>query len=1229
MRAETTTVDAAAVAVGQDEAQESEDHAGPAAGGRRPVSASIPCDYSTSHAQTCLQSVEALQTVLRRVSKSPFHDQCQESRGDGYAMQALGRTTSGDLDRHDCQSSPLDRRPEMAELPKDPFETSTPNLMQDPFQAPALATNKLTNGCFHDVTRDSPNLFRPMPAQPRNISKPWPLESSDLLQEEGVNPFQAAKEEDLLRAERTRKENLFGKSPIFVDPFKSPLNMEDELFNGSTNPFCTALPRDADVSPAVPGGEMSSIGKDNRDPFMKEDIFGMFSSKDTFSASSTNTADPFPSPLSRDLFQNVSSLEDPFGSTPSSHFVPFQDVSPETPDLFKPILLKPNGRDVFGMTSGNTAPKPTYPTPLINSPSAMKPDMLSPLDLFADAQSSPADQAKFADRPHDILLTTPQGTEHDILERSPFNRARNRAVPRSQSSAEMTRVQTFKRPPKALPRSRPPPTENPIEPEANVPKVPAKPSFRPALRSITPKPQTLETKLMECEDPALYESILLTGQERCVEDWPDDSPQLNPDFKPAGNLRLRRDSFKVNSVSEGGSGDDQEASVKKKDRKFRMSLLSGRSSKKFPHDTKSKSMSLPISRKSSKDYLSEENEEGEQNVYKKSLKISGSKLRSASFTSSVLMGKHANGRLPRQSQQGDDVDKKHSIPPWSEGKSLDASPGEEEEMDSNGTKTKKKMKIRFVPKRGFSIVLEKGASGYTPREDSEDILGAHGYTPRKKSQDDVFEGVEERVHCLPSTSKAALLDDEHFQETDYASGPNGDKDPYEAEDCKPKRPMKGNVLRQQSSKEDFLDFSNPQKQTSGFSADDLYDEDSMEDCKMKASKHKGPTLLQSHPKAGKGQSRPPQGSDIHFAGDDFSETFTYDDEGEICKPKRESNVKGFMKPMRKNQARPPEWEGPPGAASSDFLSEAAEAEWQAAQMDEHALKSLEEEGEDGDTDSLMEWWNTVEQWDEVPSDDEEKVLQEDESKSFTILADKVHRGLRVFNKVFTERAEVLWQFVITLHTIADNINEFHQKAKIASITGGTTTAVGGVAAIAGLALAPLTFGVSLVVTAVGVGMATAGGIASASAAISDNVNNMHDRKKVELILQQYEAHLKTIGKILNFVNTGMYKLRGHPFLRSGTRHYSKDWETRRAVQMISLVDTPVMKGAEVTDKALASIQGLFKGLDRYFFMDSKELKKVHNKEVVIQIKEVANLLNDAIVELNAVREELQDATGNT
>ncbi|RVE55377.1 hypothetical protein OJAV_G00236960 [Oryzias javanicus] len=283
-------------------------------------------------------------------------------------------------------------------------------------------------------------------------------------------------------------------------------------------------------------------------------------------------------------------------------------------------------------------------------------------------------------------------------------------------------------------------------------------------------------------------------------------------------------------------------------------------------------------------------------------------------------------------------------------------------------------------------------------------------------------------------------------------------------------------------------------------------------------------------------------------------------------------MKGFKKGKRKSKSK-----DPAGAAGNEHLSEAAKAEWLAAQKDERTVAGEDEdEDEDGDTDSLMEWWYTVEKWDEVLSDEEDAAVMKDESKSFTILADKVDRGLRVFNKMFTERAEVLWQSVIMLHTLADDISEFHHKAKIAGITGGTTTAVGGIAAITGLALAPFTLGASLVITAVGAGVAAAGGITSASAAISDNVNNSNERKKMEVLLKEYEDQLEDIANILHFVNQGLYRLRGHPFLRSGTQHYSQEWEIRRAVQMISMVDSPVMKATEVADKAVSSLQGLFK-----------------------------------------------------
>ncbi|XP_045921684.1 uncharacterized protein si:cabz01007807.1 isoform X10 [Micropterus dolomieu] len=1192
-------------------------------------------------------SIVKLQNMLRKVSQSPFHNQYKtlvsstsdfsESSANEYQNKQNGEQEvlhlspqsgiSGGLERiNPSHAHSLDlgskghvmkdvRRkmsdenlntilvppPEfqnvengaqVSEPQKDLFQALNANHSQGLFQASTLARKTSANDPFHDVTLNSPDLFKSIPAQTQTFPK-----TLDLFKDEGVNLFQAAKGDD--EAKRTTEVNLFDKSPsIFVDPFISTSNKEYDLFRSPqpkmANPFSTTTTNGADLFQSLPtkSGELFNIRENKQDASTKEDPFGMSFKEnlDVFSSSSTNSVDPFPSPITKSLFQSVSSLDDPFGPTPSKQYDPFQDVSNGSPfDIFQPLPSKTNS-NVFEINPINTAS-----TPSLNSQkSEVKLDMLSSPDLFkaATSESHPAIQPNSSDRPRDIVLTTPQGTEHEILEPSPFSRARHLSVSPRQSPSEMTHVQTFKRPPKPLPRTRPPRPNRPPKPEK--PLTPANPiGTEPALPKTSPKPafsmlpkpvkpKTLESKQTDPENYVVFEDVLLIGQERCVEDWPEDSPELNPDFKPSGTLRLRRESLKMDS--NGGSGEDQDNSgshSKKKDKKNRKSFLSRRGSKeKFADDTKvGRSKTLPYHSKSTMEYSDRhmsagENEDEKQNgmVYTKNpLKTKvNPKLRRASTNSSVPDTKHMNKLLPQESK-GDDnkksVSKKNSIERrWSE--------------------TDDKL---------------KGAHGYTPRKNSnvhdksqDEVLGAHGYTPQYMSQ-------------------AAFMDDDLLQKTPHMSaGLNGDEDPYGMADWKPKKPTKMKQLRvgRRSPKEGMLDNS-PQTKNS-FSAEELDNEDlkGMQDCKPDA-----------------------------FADNDITQTGKYfmspgemydseQDEVETCKPKKSSKLKGLKKQKAKNKAMHLECEDPPGATSSDYLSEAAKAEWLAAQMDERAIAALEDDDQEGDTDSLMEWWNTVEQWDEVPSDDEDKFKTEDESKSFSILADKVHRGLRVFNKVFTERAEVLWQSTVALHSIADNINNFHHKAKIAGITGGTTTAVGGVTAIAGLALAPFTLGASLIVTAVGVGVATAGGIASASAAISDNVNNMNDRKKVEMVLENYEAQLLDIGKILHFVNQGLYKLRGHPFLRSGTQHYSEDWEVRRAVQMISFVDQPVMRATEIADEAITSVQGLFKGMDKYFIKDSRELKKGCKKEVVGQIKHVANFLHDGVVQLNAIREELQDATGN-
>ncbi|KAJ8397341.1 hypothetical protein AAFF_G00438900 [Aldrovandia affinis] len=327
-----------------------------------------------------------------------------------------------------------------------------------------------------------------------------------------------------------------------------------------------------------------------------------------------------------------------------------------------------------------------------------------------------------------------------------------------------------------------------------------------------------------------------------------------------------------------------------------------------------------------------------------------------------------------------------------------------------------------------------------------------------------------------------------------------------------------------------------------------------------------------------------------------------------------------------------------------------------SQLEEYRTSGMEpetagegEEEEEENNEGLMEWWDTVEQWDDLPQD--EDLTEKEEAKAFAVTADKVHKGIRVFNKLFTERAEGLWQHVIDLNTIADGIDRFNKKAKIASITGGSTSAVGGVATIVGLALAPVTMGTSLIITAVGLGVATAGGLTSASASISNTVNNSLDRKKVEKIVEDYQSKIADISKCMKFIKQGIENLRKYDVVKMKNHAYNQDFpvltniyedgamagkailintgEIMRVVQIANVAGSTAARAVQVASLATGVLTGLFVGMDIYFVAkDSCELKKGAKTEFAAKIREVAEQLHEGLVELNSIREELQEASSN-
>ncbi|XP_070849873.1 uncharacterized protein [Chaetodon trifascialis] len=295
-----------------------------------------------------------------------------------------------------------------------------------------------------------------------------------------------------------------------------------------------------------------------------------------------------------------------------------------------------------------------------------------------------------------------------------------------------------------------------------------------------------------------------------------------------------------------------------------------------------------------------------------------------------------------------------------------------------------------------------------------------------------------------------------------------------------------------------------------------------------------------------------------------------------------------------------------------------------------------------DEEGLLAWWRTVDGWDEwneaSQNDDAEEVVEG--------AADRVFMAARLFVRFFNQRGASLQQRILELLALADSADVFHKKTVTASVGGGVASVAGSITTITGLILAPFTAGTSLIVTAVGIGVATAGGVTSASANITDTVHSKTDRKKVEKMIQDYQEEIKDIKECLEFLQQGMETLEEWNFeqyaesiskkhLNQNVKHVMKEGGRAGKALLInteSLISTVQVlsvaggaaKAAQVMSVTTGVMSGLFLALDVFFLAkDSMELKKGAKTEFATKIREVCKDLQDGLLELNRIKEELQ------
>uniref|UniRef100_A0A8C2L090 Uncharacterized protein n=1 Tax=Cyprinus carpio TaxID=7962 RepID=A0A8C2L090_CYPCA len=105
-----------------------------------------------------------------------------------------------------------------------------------------------------------------------------------------------------------------------------------------------------------------------------------------------------------------------------------------------------------------------------------------------------------------------------------------------------------------------------------------------------------------------------------------------------------------------------------------------------------------------------------------------------------------------------------------------------------------------------------------------------------------------------------------------------------------------------------------------------------------------------------------------------------------------------------------------------------------------------------------------------------------------------------------------------LNDITDEIESVHKSAAVGSLVGSSVGAVGGITALAGLALAPFTLGASLSLTTVGVVAGVTGGVTSAVSKLINMLKQKNLRPTVENIISDFLKTIKPMTEHLNIIS---------------------------------------------------------------------------------------------------------------
>ncbi|XP_005637185.1 apolipoprotein L domain-containing protein 1 isoform X1 [Canis lupus familiaris] len=125
-------------------------------------------------------------------------------------------------------------------------------------------------------------------------------------------------------------------------------------------------------------------------------------------------------------------------------------------------------------------------------------------------------------------------------------------------------------------------------------------------------------------------------------------------------------------------------------------------------------------------------------------------------------------------------------------------------------------------------------------------------------------------------------------------------------------------------------------------------------------------------------------------------------------------------------------------------------------------------------------------------------------------------ALRRFQGLLLDRRGRLHGHVLRLRDVARRLERLRLRSLAANVAGSSLSAAGAVAAIVGLSLSPVTLGASLVASAVGLGVATAGGAVTVTSDLSLIFCHSRELRRVQEIAAACQDQMREILSCLEF-----------------------------------------------------------------------------------------------------------------